>query len=95
MYKLASTLFTLFSLVLPIVAIPGPASKVDGLEKRTTGIVRGICSHPVRDADPFGLKGTYFIPGLGACGQTNSASELVVAISSAIYEGGADCFHVR
>jgi len=74
MYKLTLTLFAFFSLVLPIVAIPGPRSKVDGLEKRTTGV------------------GTYFIPGLGACGRTNSASDLIVAISSAIYDGGAHCF---
>ncbi|KAI2630104.1 RlpA-like double-psi beta-barrel-protein domain-containing protein-containing protein [Xylaria nigripes] len=30
---------------------------------------------------------TYYEPGLGACGQTNSASDAVVALSTAQYDG--------
>ncbi|KAH9988526.1 RlpA-like double-psi beta-barrel-protein domain-containing protein-containing protein [Russula vinacea] len=74
MYKLTFILFTFFSLVLPILAVPTPVPEnFDGLEKRTVG------------------KGTWYYPGLGNCGETNSASELVVAISSQIYDNGAHC----
>jgi hypothetical protein len=54
MYKLTLILFAFFTLVLPILAVPVPASdEIDGLEKRTTftGRVRVIYSHPAHDAD--------------------------------------------
>ena len=49
MYKLTMILFALFSLVLPILAIPVPSSDaIDGVEKRgtNTGQVRVISLTP-------------------------------------------------
>ncbi|KAA1094623.1 hypothetical protein PGT21_026961 [Puccinia graminis f. sp. tritici] len=36
-------------------------------------------------------KATWFTPDTGACGDTNSASDLIVAMNHAQYEGGAPC----
>lgn len=45
MYKLTLILFALFSLVLPILAVPVPASDaVDGQETTNTGRVRVLYS---------------------------------------------------
>jgi hypothetical protein len=41
-----------------------------------------------------GLKGTFYEPSVGACGQTNNANQLVVAISAAIFNNGALCGQV-
>ncbi|PSR70438.1 hypothetical protein PHLCEN_2v13689 [Hermanssonia centrifuga] len=30
---------------------------------------------------------TFYAPGLGACGQTNSASDAIVAVSQSFFEG--------
>ncbi|KAJ3551114.1 hypothetical protein NM688_g4921 [Phlebia brevispora] len=35
---------------------------------------------------------TYYEAGLGACGQTNSDSDFIVALNSAQYDGGSHCF---
>ncbi|KAI9608456.1 hypothetical protein H4Q26_004638 [Puccinia striiformis f. sp. tritici PST-130] len=39
----------------------------------------------------FSGKATYFAPGTGACGGTNSESDLIVAMNQAQYEGGSQC----
>jgi hypothetical protein len=36
-------------------------------------------------------RGTFYTPGLGNCGTTNYASQLVVAVSTQIYDNGAHC----
>ena len=52
MYKLIFVLFTFFSLVLPILAVPTPElDKFDGLEKRTVGTVCAVYINPAHDAD--------------------------------------------
>jgi hypothetical protein len=52
MYKLTLILFAFFSLVLPILAVPVPASEaVDGQSITHTGRVRVIHSHRAHDAD--------------------------------------------
>ncbi|KAF8488670.1 expansin family protein [Russula emetica] len=67
MYKLTLILFAFFSLVLPILAVPVPASdQVDGKSAALTGSGRG----------------TWFTPGLGSCGETNSAADSIVALST-------------
>jgi hypothetical protein len=35
--------------------------------------------------------GTWYNPGLGNCGETNTASQFVVAISTQIYDNGTHC----
>lgn len=44
-------------------------------------------------AETFTGKATYYAVGLGACGNTNSDSEMVVALNSAQYQAinGAEC----
>ncbi|KAN0118566.1 RlpA-like double-psi beta-barrel-containing domain containing protein [Russula decolorans] len=67
MYKLTLILFALFSLALPILAAPVPASdEVDVKRATLTGSGRG----------------TWFKPGLGSCGQTNSVNDNIVALST-------------
>ncbi|WAR54466.1 hypothetical protein PtB15_4B83 [Puccinia triticina] len=39
----------------------------------------------------FSGKATYFAPGTGACGDTNSQSDFIVAMNQAQYEGGSPC----
>ncbi|KJA27177.1 hypothetical protein HYPSUDRAFT_106555, partial [Hypholoma sublateritium FD-334 SS-4] len=39
-----------------------------------------------------GARFTFYAAGLGACGKTNSASDFIVALNSAQYDGGAHCF---
>lgn len=34
---------------------------------------------------------TYYNPGLGACGETNTDSDAVAAVSSAVYNSGGGC----
>jgi len=76
MYKLTMILFALFSLVLPILAVPVPASNaIDGMEKRGTNTG----------------KGTWYYPGLGSCGGTNNQGQSVVAVSHDIASDGAHC----
>ncbi|TFK45285.1 hypothetical protein OE88DRAFT_1740439 [Heliocybe sulcata] len=36
---------------------------------------------------------TWYNPGQGACGATSSSNDLVVALSSSAYAGGAHCFN--
>ncbi|CAE6432980.1 unnamed protein product [Rhizoctonia solani] len=36
---------------------------------------------------------TYFYPGLGACGGTNTAAEHIVALNVGQWDGGAHCWH--
>ncbi|KAJ3473261.1 hypothetical protein NLI96_g13072 [Meripilus lineatus] len=35
---------------------------------------------------------TYYAAGLGACGKTNSGSDFIVALNSAQFAGGSNCF---
>lgn len=48
---------------------------------------------PGADASAASYSGqmTYFNPGLGACGQTNTDSDAVAAVSSAVYNSGGAC----
>ncbi|OAV89517.1 hypothetical protein PTTG_04128 [Puccinia triticina 1-1 BBBD Race 1] len=39
----------------------------------------------------FSGHATYFAPGTGACGDTNSQSDFIVAMNQAQYEGGSPC----
>ncbi|KAI0270982.1 expansin family protein [Russula aff. rugulosa BPL654] len=74
MYKLTLILFAFFSLVLPILAAPVPAS--DEVSSALTGSGRG----------------TWFDDGLGSCGQYNTNSDPIVALSTAF--GTAYCGRV-
>jgi len=40
----------------------------------------------------FSGQATYFATGLGACGKTNTDSDFIVALNSAQYGSGGDCF---
>ncbi|KAF8154296.1 riboflavine-aldehyde-forming enzyme [Crassisporium funariophilum] len=42
-------------------------------------------------AHAFYGDATYFEPGLGACGKTNNANDLIVALSTAKYGNGSNC----
>jgi len=67
MYKLTLILFALFSLVLPILAVPVPTTdQAEGTSATLTGSGRG----------------TWYEPGLGSCGKTNSRADAVVALST-------------
>lgn len=48
---------------------------------------------PAADAAAASYSGqmTYFYPGLGACGETNSNTDAVAAVSSAVYASGGGC----
>ncbi|KAJ3937025.1 MAG: RlpA-like double-psi beta-barrel-protein domain-containing protein-containing protein, partial [Lentinula lateritia] len=37
---------------------------------------------------------TYYVDGLGACGQTNQPGDFIVALNSAQYNGGQYCFQM-
>ncbi|KZT74168.1 hypothetical protein DAEQUDRAFT_655203, partial [Daedalea quercina L-15889] len=37
---------------------------------------------------------TYYAVGLGACGITNSASDYIVALDSALYDASNECFQM-
>lgn len=48
---------------------------------------------PATDASAASYSGdmTYYNPGLGACGETNTDSDAVAAVSSAVYNSGSGC----
>ncbi|KAF8489965.1 Non-catalytic module family EXPN protein [Russula emetica] len=84
MYKLTLILFAFFSLVFPIlsVPIPVPNETYELTQRNTTDPSTGTS---------FTGSGTFYNPGLGACGQTNSGDQLVVAIPTDIFGNGAHC----
>ncbi|KAH9985525.1 RlpA-like double-psi beta-barrel-protein domain-containing protein-containing protein [Russula vinacea] len=76
MYKLTFILFAFFSLALPILAVPVPASdEINAQEKR----------------DTYSGQGTWYDTGLGNCGWESNNNELVVAVSESVYSNGAHC----
>jgi hypothetical protein len=97
MYQITWKLFAFFSLVLPILAATIPVRKEAGeVEKRansgTNGRVRPsviLCS-----GIDISAQGTFFYPGLGSCGGTNTSDQLVVALSEAIIDTATDCGQV-
>ncbi|KAI9281114.1 RlpA-like double-psi beta-barrel-protein domain-containing protein-containing protein [Sporodiniella umbellata] len=46
---------------------------------------------PIEKRSPLPGDGTYYDVGLGSCGDTNSDSEMVAALSSSVMEGGSYC----
>ncbi|KAI0250951.1 expansin family protein [Lactifluus subvellereus] len=83
MYKLTWILFAFFSLILPVLSAPVPApEEFAELQKRITHTGRA--------------RGTWYYPGLGNCGGTNSASDFVVAMPKSLYDqnGGRNCGHM-
>jgi hypothetical protein len=94
MYRISWTLLALFPLILPIIASPVPVpEEIGDLEKRdvhTGGRVYPSRSPSARGAN-FCSKGTFFTPGLGSCGETNTSDQVVVALSEAIINTAVDC----
>ncbi|KAI0041728.1 hypothetical protein FA95DRAFT_1565074 [Auriscalpium vulgare] len=85
MFSLSVVVLAFFSLLLSALAAPLPDnSTVVDVAKRTTHTGRG----------------TWFYPGLGHCGGTNSNSDHIVAMSESFYDanGGTNCWqyvHVK
>ncbi|KAI0267243.1 RlpA-like double-psi beta-barrel-protein domain-containing protein-containing protein [Russula aff. rugulosa BPL654] len=78
MYKLALILFSFSSLVFPILAVPMPAPiEINGLAQR--------------NINSFSGTATRYTSGPGACGNTNSADQPVVAIPTGIFSNRAHC----
>ncbi|KAI0061491.1 expansin family protein [Artomyces pyxidatus] len=79
MYHFIAMLFTLITLLASTIAAPVPNnSTIVDLDKRATHDGRG----------------TWFYPGLGACGGTNSNNDHIVAMSQSFYDtnGGGNCW---
>ncbi|KAK7685464.1 hypothetical protein QCA50_011328 [Cerrena zonata] len=51
-----------------------------------------VASASISSVSAFTGDATFFFPGLGACGQTNTAADFIVALSPSEYAGGAHCF---
>lgn len=93
MYKITLVLLAFLSLAF---AIPQPElDKIEGPKKWITGKVHVIYFYAAHDADPFDLQATRYHTGLGNCGKTNYDNELVVAISTEIYDKGTHCEKVQ
>ncbi|KAF9005436.1 Non-catalytic module family EXPN protein, partial [Cyathus striatus] len=79
MYRFTLLIIALFASVLVSLASPVPVAdgQLVDIEKRLTRTGRG----------------TWFIPGLGNCGQVNTQSDLIVAIGKGLYDrnGGSNC----
>jgi len=77
--RLVLLLATLYMFFVAICAAPIPSDETDGiaqaLDKRVTH---------------YG-QGTWFYPGLGACGYTDGNDDPIVAISADIYGSGGNC----
>ncbi|KLO08985.1 Non-catalytic module family EXPN protein [Schizopora paradoxa] len=75
----------LFS-VLAAVAVLAGSAVASPLETRNATV-------RVRAADVTHTgRGTFFTPGLGACGQTSTSSDPVVAIGAGRFGSGGNCF---
>jgi len=78
MFSLLPTLTTLLFALSGATASPLPEVSTEGeLAARTSWRQGG--------------QGTYFYPGLGACGWHNGNNDMIVAISQVIYAGGEHC----
>jgi len=75
--KFFAILLSVAALAVSAVAIP--------LEVRNA-----IARVRAADVAPGG-RGTFFHPGLGACGESNTDSDAVVAIGAGIFDSGAHC----
>ncbi|OJA10225.1 hypothetical protein AZE42_11607 [Rhizopogon vesiculosus] len=77
MYRLTTGLIALSATFLTALATPTPLNGTTkvSLERRTT----------------YTGEGTWYEVGTGACGYTDTDSDLVVAVSSDIYDAGAYC----
>ncbi|KAL4245155.1 Plant Cell Wall Expansin [Abortiporus biennis] len=82
-FSLFSVLCALSSLLTLCFAVPIAPSGI--LQKRNTH--RGI----LQKRNTHHGKGTYYEVGKGACGQTNSDNDSVLAISQKIWNGGEHC----
>jgi len=47
--------------------------------------------HPQNGKHSYNGDGTYYQPGLGACGSYNAATDHIVALSAAEFNNGASC----
>lgn len=80
---------TLFAFALCVTAVP--------INKRVNhwGSVRhNISIRALATYFGFEYKGTWFYPGLGACGEWDSASDFVVALATPRYGDGGNCNQV-
>lgn len=58
----------------------------------TAALALSASAAPVQEKrGQYNGQATFFSVGLGACGWTNSDSDFVVAIDSAMYSGGSHC----
>ncbi|CAO3671656.1 unnamed protein product [Rhizopus stolonifer] len=48
---------------------------------------------PIQKRESMSGDGTFYEVGLGSCGNTNSDSELVAALSSSLMQSGSYCGH--
>lgn len=91
-----ATLAALVSALTAIaIATPIAGEETQVLEKRVThtGKVSFHDNDCIINAHRR-KQATYYYPGLGACGKTDSNSDPVVAISHLIYGSGGNCFQV-
>ena len=97
MYKPSLILFSFFTLVVPILAVPAPAQQAGSF----TGQVRSHFSFTSPSASPDvqifrkNSQAKVFTPGSGACGYTNSQDQLVAAIPASPFNNGGQCGQVR
>lgn len=69
-------------------------TKLAALMAATLGAAAVIDTRsPAADASAASYSGdmTYYYPGLGACGETNTNTDAVAAVSPAVYNNGAGC----
>ncbi|KAH8777386.1 barwin-like endoglucanase [Diaporthe sp. PMI_573] len=72
-------------------------TKLAALMAATLGSAATIDTRsPAVDASAASYSGdmTYYYPGLGACGETNTNTDAVAAVSSAVYNSGGGCDRV-
>ncbi|CAK9780168.1 hypothetical protein CC85DRAFT_274160 [Cutaneotrichosporon oleaginosum] len=50
-----------------------------------------VAAAPIPHAKRFEGKATYYVAGLGACGNYNTGADMIVALNQAQWDGGAHC----
>ncbi|KAI0267242.1 hypothetical protein BGY98DRAFT_1025537 [Russula aff. rugulosa BPL654] len=107
MYKLALILFSFLFLVFPILAAPiqggtpqsntpttggnGGQAQQGATKDNSQQVHQGHFQQATTEGTSFTGTATTYTPGLGACGNTNSADQFVAAIPASIFNNGAHC----